>query len=108
MKKHTSKPETNSFTREYNAAGEIEKLKDSIQLMDYESQGGFTAVISITRLCIHELKRLGKGDDQKTPWIIITALEEVCNRANNVMDNINSEAENHGCHYREESYGHAE
>lgn len=78
---------------------EVQKLRDTIQLLDNFSQHGFSQIAAIARLTLESLKVPGAYpalDD------IAYALEAICEKADYVEGCINAEAENFGCNYIDE------
>ncbi len=78
---------------------EVQKLRDTIELLDNFSQHGFSQIASIARLTLESLKVPGAShalDD------IANALEAICEKAEYVEGCINAEAESFGCNYIDE------
>lgn len=78
---------------------EVQKLRDTIQLLDNFSQKGFSQIAAIARLTLESLKVPGTHpalDD------IAYALEAICEKAEYVEGCINAEAESFGCNYIDE------
>jgi len=75
---------------------EIEKLRDTIQLMDNFSQHGFSQIAAIARLTLISMKT---PETRRTFDDIAYALELICEKAEHIEDCINGEAESAGCNY---------
>ncbi len=75
---------------------EIQKLRDTIQLLDNFSQHGFSQIASIARLALESLK---VPEASHAMDDIANALEAILDKAEYVEGCINSEAESFGCNY---------
>lgn len=78
---------------------EIAKLRMSIKNIDCMSQDGFSAISMIAKLL---LERLETPAGHKSMDDVATALELIWNKAEEIKDQINSEAENVACNYTDE------
>jgi hypothetical protein len=79
---------------------EVQKLRDTIQLLDNYSQHGFSQIAAIARIILLSLETksaYSHFDD------IAIALEAIIEKADDIKNCINSEAENTGCNFIDET-----
>lgn len=79
-----------------HTAPEVQKLRNVVEFIDSLSQGGFSEISSIARLA---LSRLEAPDGYRHLDDIANALSAIMDKADDIQNCINSEAERVGCNY---------
>lgn len=75
---------------------DVQKLRDTVEFMDSLAQGGFSEISAIAKLALAQLEH---PDGYRHPENIALALSAICGKADDIMNCINSEAEQVGCNY---------
>ncbi len=79
---------------------EVEKLREKVESMDCLSQDGFTTISTIAKLVLDRLETPAGHNGLE---YLATALELIWNKAEDIQDRINSEAEQVGCNYTDKA-----
>lgn len=81
-------------------ADQIQKLRNTVNLVDCLAQGGFSQISAIARLALAQLEH---PDGYRHPELIAEALNAIWYKAEEVENCINSQAEMVGCNYVDEA-----
>ena len=80
---------------------EIKELEEAIQAMDRLSQGGFSEISAIAKLCLMSLE---SPRGYLHMEILATAFQAISDKAYEAQAMINCEAERTGCNYTDPAY----
>ncbi|SFM46937.1 hypothetical protein SAMN05421880_11759 [Nitrosomonas nitrosa] len=75
---------------------ENKALRESLLTVDLLSQDGFTEISTLARLLLSTLKTADLGSESK---VIKEALRMIIEKSEERMNDINAEAEKHGCNF---------
>jgi hypothetical protein len=79
-----------------NPNAEIKTLRETVMTMDTLSQDGFSVIALIARLALSRMETPQGCSNQE---YLAEALSAIRNKADDIMNCINGEAENVGCNY---------
>jgi hypothetical protein len=79
---------------------EIGKLKEALNMADCFSQNAFDAILTACSMTLAAMELPRFWDHPEKVADVLVLIQE---RANDAMNLINHEAEQHGCHYEDEA-----